>query len=139
MPCAAHCGTGRPLANFAAQQRDQINLKSIGCNFSQYPIHKMMRCYIYNLHNHLQILIAAKQFLSLETNIIQMPLNNTQLEILKLFEHEQSEEDLKEIKSLLVTYLADKVTREADKTFDEKDYSSSILEKWKKNHLRKSA
>ena len=49
-----------------------------------------------------------------------IPLNNTQLEILKLFVQEQSEEDLKEIKSLLVAYLADKVTREADKAFDQK-------------------
>ena len=49
------------------------------------------------------------------------PLNKTQLEILKLFQQEQSEEDLKEVKSLLVTYLADKVTRTADKAFDEKE------------------
>ncbi len=73
------------------------------------------------------------------TIFIQMPLNNTQLEILKLFEHEQSEEDLKEIKSLLVTYLADKVSREADKAFDEKGYTTSIFEKWKRDHFRKSA
>ena len=67
------------------------------------------------------------------------PLNNTQLEILKLFEKEQSEEDLKEIKSLLVTYLADKVTRTADKAFDEKAFTTSIFEQWKKEHFRKSA
>ena len=58
-------------------------------------------------------------------------LNNTQLEILNLFSHNQNEEDLKEIKSLLITYLADKVTREADKAFDEKRYTSGIFEQWK--------
>lgn len=64
-------------------------------------------------------------------------LNNTQLEILKLFRHEQSEEDLKEIKSLLITYLADKVIREADKTFDDKGYTTAVFEEWKKEHFRK--
>ncbi len=67
------------------------------------------------------------------------PLNNTQLEILKLFQQEQSEEDLKEIKSLLVTYLADKVTRTADKAFDENDHTAAVFEKWKKEHFRKRA
>jgi hypothetical protein len=66
-------------------------------------------------------------------------LNDIQLEILKLFRHDQSEEDLKEIKSLLVTYLSDKVTREADKAFDSKGYSVSVFEKWKNEHFRKSA
>lgn len=67
------------------------------------------------------------------------PLNKTQLEILNLFRQEQSEEDLKEIKSLLVTYLADKVTRTADKAIDEKGYTAAIFQKWKNEHFRKSA
>jgi hypothetical protein len=66
-------------------------------------------------------------------------LNSTQLEILKLFRNDQSEEELQEIKSLLVTYLADKVTTEADKAFDEKGYADTIFEKWKKEYFRKTA
>jgi hypothetical protein len=66
-------------------------------------------------------------------------LNTTQLEILKLFSHLTDEKDLKEIKSLLVAYLSDKVTRSADKAFDEKGYTSDIFEAWKKDHFRKSA
>ncbi|MDE1192882.1 MAG: hypothetical protein PW786_12180 [Arachidicoccus sp.] len=67
-------------------------------------------------------------------------LNNTQLEILKLFSNQQSEEDLKEIKSLLIAYLADKVVREADKSFEEKGYEvNHIFEEWKKSHFRKTA
>ena len=65
-------------------------------------------------------------------------LNDVQLEILKLFQHDQSPEDLKEIKSLLATYLADKVTREADKAFDQKGYTAEVFERWKKDHFRKS-
>jgi hypothetical protein len=53
---------------------------------------------------------------------MEAALNNTQLEILNLFSDSQSEEDLKEIKSLLITYLSDKLVREADKAADAKHY-----------------
>jgi hypothetical protein len=64
-------------------------------------------------------------------------LNNTQLEILKLFRNNQPEEELQEIRSLLTTYLADKVTMEADKAYQEKGYTTAIFEKWKQEHYRK--
>jgi hypothetical protein len=70
---------------------------------------------------------------------METALNNTQLEILKLFSANQSEEDLKEIKSLLVAYLSDKVVREADKAADEKLYTQQTFERWKMEHFRKSA
>ncbi len=66
-------------------------------------------------------------------------LNNIQLEILKLFRNDQPEEELQEIRSLLITYLADKVTVEADKAFHEKGYTTAIFEKWKQEHCRKTA
>ena len=70
---------------------------------------------------------------------MSIALNDVQLEILKLFRHDQSAEDLKEIKSLLITYLSDKVTREADKKFDEKGYTSAVFDQWKNDHFRKSS
>jgi hypothetical protein len=63
-------------------------------------------------------------------------LNDVQLEILRLFHHDQSPEDLKEIKSLLVAYLANKVTREADKAFDQNNYTTLVFEQWKNEHFR---
>ncbi len=66
-------------------------------------------------------------------------LNNTQLEILKLFRSNQPEEELIEIRSLLTAYLSEKVIQEADKAFHEKGYSTAIFEKWKKEHFRKTA
>ena len=66
-------------------------------------------------------------------------LNNTQLEILKLFRNDQTKEELQEIRSLLIAYLADKVTSEADKAFQEKNYAITIFEKWKQDHFRKTA
>ena len=71
--------------------------------------------------------------------MMEAALNNTQLEILKLFSNRQSEEELQEIKSLLTTYIASKVTFEADKAFDEKGYTIGIFEDWKKEHFRKTA
>jgi hypothetical protein len=89
------------------------------------------------LSSHFASSIFATFYLNLRKEDMPIALNNTQLEILKLFRHEQSEEDLKEIKSLLITYLADKVTREADKAFDNKGYSTAVFEQWKKDHFRK--
>ena len=66
-------------------------------------------------------------------------LNSTQLEILKLFRNDQPEEELQEIKSLLIAYLANKVTFEADKAFNEKRYADTIFEKWKQEHFRRTA
>ena len=65
-------------------------------------------------------------------------LNNTQLEILKMFRNNQSEEDLQELKSLLIAYLSNKAVAEADKAFVEKGYASSIFESWKNEHFRKN-
>ena len=70
---------------------------------------------------------------------MSIALNDVQLEILKMFRHDQSAEDLKEIKSLLIAYLSDKVIREADKAYDEKGYTFAIFEKWKNEHFRKPA
>ncbi len=66
-------------------------------------------------------------------------LNNTQLEILKLFSNIQTEKELQEIKSLLTAYLVNKVTMEADKSFDKNGYTTAIFEKWKQEHFRKTA
>jgi hypothetical protein len=66
-------------------------------------------------------------------------LNDAQLEILRLFHHEQSAEEIAEIRSLLVAYLSDKVTREADKDFDSKNHALEVFEQWKSDHFRKSS
>lgn len=70
---------------------------------------------------------------------MQGGLNDIQLEILKLFSLDHSEEDLKEFKSLLVAYLSEKTVREADKAAGKKNYSIEVFEKWRKEHFRKTA
>jgi len=51
----------------------------------------------------------------------------------------KEEADLAEIKSLLIAHLSDKVVRNADKAFDEKNDTTEIFEQWKLEHFRKSA
>lgn len=77
--------------------------------------------------------------LDIAKRIMATTLNKTQLEILKLFSEEQSEQELREIKSLLVAYLADRVTREADQAFEEKGYTNEIFSSWKAEHFRSSS
>ncbi len=64
-------------------------------------------------------------------------LNHTQPEILKLLQFLKEDKDLEEIKSLSASYLSDKVVRNADQAFDEKQYTADVFKKWKQEHFRK--
>jgi len=63
-------------------------------------------------------------------------LNNTQLEILKMFSIDLSNEQLGEIKTLLVKYFAEKVTTEMDALFENNNWGEEQIDKWSKEHMR---
>ncbi len=63
-------------------------------------------------------------------------LTNLQLELLKVFSFELDEEQLKEIRSLLANYFADKITGEIDDLFAENDWGEEKIEEWKNEHMR---
>ena len=63
-------------------------------------------------------------------------LNNTQLEILKLFTRELNDQDLLEIKRLIVRYLAQKATKLADEVWDKKGWTNEDMEKFLQLHER---
>lgn len=67
---------------------------------------------------------------------IQTPLNDLQLEILKLFSRDLEEADLLAIKRLIVKYLAEKVTRMADEAWEEKNWTNQDMEKMLQTHER---
>lgn len=67
---------------------------------------------------------------------LEIPLNKSQLDILNLFSRELDEQDLLEIKRLIVQYLAKKVTRMADKVWDEKKWTQEDMEKLLNAHNR---
>lgn len=61
---------------------------------------------------------------------LKMPLNKAQIEILKLFSRPMSEEDLQEIKTLLVKHLAEKLTQRVDNISKEKGYTQEDFNSW---------
>ncbi len=55
------------------------------------------------------------------------PLNNLQLELLKLYADGISDVDLKAIQRLIARYFAEKASDEADKIWEEKGYSAEEI------------
>ncbi|WP_375577906.1 hypothetical protein ABWH96_12705 [Marivirga tractuosa] len=65
-------------------------------------------------------------------------LNNTQLEILKMFRYDLPQEQWDEIREMIAKYFADKVTKEVDALWDEKGWSEETMKEWSKEHMRSS-
>ncbi len=63
-------------------------------------------------------------------------LTNLQLELLKLFSFNLSEQQIQEVKALLAKYFADKATQEIDKLWDEESWSNETMQQWSDEHLR---
>ena len=63
-------------------------------------------------------------------------LNNTQLEILKLFQVERSQEELLEIKKILSDYLFRKAIASANEEHNNRGYTDEDVESWGGEHFR---
>ncbi len=66
-------------------------------------------------------------------------LTNLQLELLKYFSYNLSEEQLVEIKELLSKYFAEKATLEMDKVWDDQGLTNDTMDEWLSEHLRSSS
>ena len=64
------------------------------------------------------------------------PLSNAQLELLKLLSRDLEEKDLKDLKRLVVRFLAEKLAVEADKVWEEKNWSSKDMDRLSETHQR---
>lgn len=64
------------------------------------------------------------------------PLTNLQLELLQLFRYEVEEDELEEIRSMLVTYFADRIIKDMDDLFAENDWGEEKIEEWENTHMR---
>lgn len=60
---------------------------------------------------------------------LSLPLSNVQLELLKLYSTDLSEDDLKELKSLLAHFYAKKSIKLANQVWDEKGLSDEDMDK----------
>ena len=54
-------------------------------------------------------------------------LTNLQLELLKLYSFDLTDEELKDIKKIMAYYFANKTMNEADKIWDDKKYSNEMM------------
>jgi hypothetical protein len=63
-------------------------------------------------------------------------LSNAQLEIIKMFDKDQSDQELMELRQVLSDYLANKLVREIEKESAEKGYTREIVNAWKDEHHR---
>lgn len=57
-------------------------------------------------------------------------MTNLQQELLKVFSRDILENELKEIKTILIKYFADKATKSANKVWDEQGYTNVLMDKW---------
>lgn len=62
--------------------------------------------------------------------VIDKPLSNIQLELLKLYSQDIEEKDLLVIKKLLAKYFAEKASDEMDKLWDKNSWSDETMDKW---------
>ncbi len=63
-------------------------------------------------------------------------LSNAQLEIIKMFDKNQSEQEFIELKQVLSEYLANKLTKEIERESTEKGYTKEVVNTWKEEHYR---
>jgi len=63
---------------------------------------------------------------------IDKPLSNLQLELIKMFSHQLSDEDLLEVRRMLARFFADRATSEMDRIWEENQWSNDTMDKWLK-------
>lgn len=68
---------------------------------------------------------------------IQQPLTNVQLELLKTFAHDLSEDELLELRELLANFFAQKAIEAANQTWDEKGWDNEKVDRLLNTKLRK--
>jgi hypothetical protein len=67
-------------------------------------------------------------------------LSNLQLELLKLYAMNVSDEELRDIKRMLAKYFMERTIEEANKVWDERGYTNELMEEWrqtKRSELKK--
>ena len=63
-------------------------------------------------------------------------LSNLQMELLKMFQYNLSDNQLKEVRKLLSGFFAENISREVDKIWNENNWNEKTIDKLKDEHLR---
>ena len=63
-------------------------------------------------------------------SVLNYPLTNVQIELMRLFNTNLSENDLAELKDLLSRFYANKAISQADSIWDERGLTDEDMDKW---------
>lgn len=69
---------------------------------------------------------------------VKQPFTNVQLELLRTFSHQLSDADLKDLKMTLARFFSDRLIQQADKIYDEKNWTDQKVDQILNNKLRKN-
>jgi len=69
--------------------------------------------------------------------VFNQPLSNIQLEILKAFSHNLSEQELIEFKNLIAQYFDKRAIKKADEVWEEKNWTEKDVNQLLETKLRK--
>jgi hypothetical protein len=65
-------------------------------------------------------------------SILNYPLSNVQIELMKLFNTNLSEVELAELKDVIARFYADKAIAKADSIWEERNLSNDVMDNWLK-------
>ncbi len=69
--------------------------------------------------------------------LAKQPLSNVQLELLKTFSHQLSEQDLLELRKMLAVFFAKRLIQQADKVWENQNWSDQDVDKMLETKMRK--
>jgi hypothetical protein len=61
---------------------------------------------------------------------LSLPLNNVQMELMKLFSTGLNDRDLIELKKVIAKFYSDKVIKQANEIWDAKGLTNEDMDKW---------
>jgi hypothetical protein len=70
-------------------------------------------------------------------SMLNPPLSNVQLELLKAFSHQLTEHDLAELRKLLAMFFAQRLIQQANQAWDEKGWKDEDVENMLQTKMRK--
>ncbi len=73
----------------------------------------------------------------LAKEVLSVPLNDAQLELLKMFASvKMTDEEMKKLRRLVAEFYLKRVTDEVDKAWDERGYTQADMDRLLHTHLR---
>ncbi|GAB2625368.1 hypothetical protein GCM10027035_21260 [Emticicia sediminis] len=63
-------------------------------------------------------------------SVVTQKLTNVQVELLNTFAYELPEEELKDLKKVLVGFFAKRIRQQTSKIWEEKGYTSETMKDW---------